>query len=105
VATILTFPTKKSIPVWGLTPEECDTIHTLAYDLIRQGKATGVSIHNDGQYMCVFDGRGEPYFIGRVDSDCYLFNANETLIAENRRFEIVLDALRDTLIQPTGLPA
>lgn len=105
MATILPFPKKKAIPVWGLTQEECDTIHTMAYNFIREGQATGVSIHNDGQYMCVFDGQGEPYFIGRVDSDCYLFNASETLIAESPRFEVVLDALMETLSRGLGHPA
>lgn len=100
MASILPFPSKKAIPVWGLTLEECDLIHSMAYELIRRGGATGVSIHNDGQYMCVFDSRGEPYFIGRVDNDCYLFNAAESLIAENRRFEVVLDALEDILSHP-----
>lgn len=105
MATILPFPKKKAIPVWGLTQEECDTIHGLAYELIRAGSATGVSIHNDGQYMCVFDSNGNPYFIGRVDNDCYLFNAAESLIAENRRFEVVLDALKEILSEKMGFPA
>ena len=105
MATILPFPKKRTIPVGGLTQEECDTIHALASDLIREGRATGVSIHNDGQYMCVFDGHGEPYFIGRVDNDCYLFNASEALIAENRRFEVVIDALQEILTEKIGHPA
>lgn len=105
MATILPFPIKRSIPVWGLTQEECDSIHEMAYDSIRQGRATGVSIHNDGQYMCLFDKNGEPYFIGRVDSDCYLFDSEETLIAESHRFEVVMDALQEILTEKIGHPA
>lgn len=105
MATILPFPIRKTIPVWGLTQQECDAIHEMAYECIREGRATGVSIHNDGQYMCVFDKGGEPYFIGRVDSDCYLFDSDETLIAESRRFEIVMDALQEYLSRQLGHPA
>ena len=65
MATILPFPIKKVVPVNGLSEHECDAIQAEAYDLMLQGRATGVSIHGEGQYMCVFDSDGEPYSIGR----------------------------------------
>ena len=103
MATILPFPVKKVVPVWGLTEQECDAVQADAYDLMLQGWATGVSIHNDGQYMCVFDGNGEPYSIGREEGVCYLTDPNETMVVHNRQFEIVLQALQILLTsRPDG---
>jgi len=93
MATILPFPVKNVIPIRGLTEPECDAVQAEAYDLMLQGRATGISIHDDGQYMCVFDGFGEPYFIGRENGMCYLFDNKEMMLAWSLRFEIVLDAL------------
>ncbi len=56
--------------------------------------------HNDGQFMCVFDGDGEPYSIGREKGVCYLTDPDETMIAHSRRFEIVLEAL-EMMLSPT----
>lgn len=93
MATIVPFPVKKAAPASGLTEEECDAIQAEAYDLMLQGRATGVSIHHDGQYMCVFDGSGVPYSIGRQNGLCYLYDNNDTMLARSQHFEIVLDAL------------
>ncbi len=100
MATILPFPVKKASPVWGLTEEECDAVQAEAYDMMLQGRVTGVSIHDDGQYMCVFDGNGEPYAIGRENGVCYLFDNDDVVLASSHRFEIVLDALE--MILPTA---
>jgi hypothetical protein len=101
MATILQFPIKKAVPVWGLTEQECDTVQTEAYDLMLRGQATGVSIHNDGQYMCVFDGNGQPYAIGREDSVFYLSDPEEKMIAYSRQFQDVLQALEVLLTSRT----
>ena len=93
MATILPFPVKNVVLVWGLTEHECAAVQAVAYDLMTQGHATGVSIHNDRQYMCVFDGNGEPYSIGREEGVCHLADPDETMLVRNRRFEIVLQAL------------
>jgi hypothetical protein len=100
MATILPFPVKKIVPIWGLTEHECDAVLAVANDLILQGHATSVSIHNDGQYMCVFDGNGEPYSIGRERGVCYLTDSDETMFARSQRFEIVLQALEILLSPP-----
>ncbi len=100
MANILPFPVKKVIPIWGLTEQECDAVQAEAYDLMLQGRATGISIQNDGRCMCVFDGNGEPYFIGRENGVCYLFDNNEMMLASSQRFEIVLDAL-EMMLPPT----
>ncbi|MDA0990484.1 MAG: hypothetical protein O3A51_07010 [Verrucomicrobia bacterium] len=103
MATILPFPVKKVVPIWGLTEEERDAVQAEGYDLMLQGHATGVSIHNDGQYMCVFDGNGEPYAIGREAGVCYLYDPDETMLAHSRRFENVLQALEILLTsRPDG---
>ncbi len=91
--TILPFPVKKTAPIWGLTEQECDAVQAEAYDLMLQGRATGVSIHNDGQYMCVLDADGEPYAIRRENGVCYLSDPDETMLAHSRQFENVLQAL------------
>ena len=100
MAMILPFPVKNVVPLWGLTESECDAVQAEAYDLMLQGRATGVSIHNEGRYMCVFDGSGEPYSIGRENGICYLFDNNEILLAKSRQFERVLDALEAMLPPP-----
>ncbi len=93
MATILPFPVKNPVPIWGLTEQECDAIQAEAYDLMLQGRSTGVSIHNNGEYMCVFDGNGVPYSIGRENGVCCLRDNNEVTLARSQIFEIVLDAL------------
>ena len=97
MATILPFPVKNVVPIWGLTEQECAAVQAEAYDLMVQGRATGVSIHNDGEYMCVFDGNGEPYAIGRENGFCYLFDNNEIILTRSPRFEIVLQSLEAAL--------
>ena len=97
MADILRFPSEKIAPAMGLTHPECAAIRATVYDLIHHGRSTGVSFHNDGQFMCVFDHHGQPYFIGREESTCLLFDPDETLLAESRRFDVVLEALDATL--------
>jgi hypothetical protein len=93
MATILPFPIKRANPVWGLTEDECDAVQAEAYDMMLQGRVTGVSIHDDGKYMCVFDSDGEPFSIGRENGVCYLFDNNDVVLASSQQFDIVLDAL------------
>lgn len=100
MATILPFPVKNVIPVWGLTEQECDAVQAEAYDLMLRGRATGVAVHEDDHFMCVFDGNGEPHFIGRDNGVCYLLDSNQMILARSQRFEIVLDAL-EMMLSPT----
>jgi len=100
MATILPFPVKNVVPVWGLTEQECDAVHEATLPLLQFGQSTGISVHNDGQYMCVFDRRGEPYSIGREEGVCYLADPEEGLVAYSRRFEVVLEALIE-MLSPT----
>ena len=103
MATILPFPAKKVVPIWGLTDQECDAVQAVAYDLMLRGYSTGIGIHNDSQYMCVFDGNGEPYSIGREEGICYLADPNETMLAHSRQFKNVLQALEILLTsEPDG---
>ena len=67
MATIIPFPNAMPIPVRGLTKQECDVLDAEAAGLIHHGPATRVSIHNDGQFMCVYGCRGGRYFIGREE--------------------------------------
>jgi hypothetical protein len=77
----------------GLTEQECEAVQTKAYDLMVQGQATGVSIHSDGPYMCVFDADGEPYAISQENGVFYLSNYQKTMLAHSRQFENILQAL------------
>ena len=97
MATIIPFPNPQPIPVRGLTQQECNILDAEACGLIHDGQATGVSIHNDGQYMCVYDCQGEPYFLGREEGMCYLFDYDENMLSKSPRFEIVLQALEKIL--------
>lgn len=97
MATIIPFPNAMPIPVRGLTKQECDVLDAEAAGLIHHGPATGVSIHNDGQFMCVYGCRGERYFIGRKEGMCYLFDDEESMLAKSRRFENVVKALEAVL--------
>ena len=97
MATIIPFPNAMPEPVCGLTRQERNALDAEASGLMRDGQVTGVSIHNDGQYMCVYDCRGNPYFIGREGGMCYLFDSEETMLAKSRRFEIVVQALEAIL--------
>ncbi len=105
MAKILPFPAKTVVPIWGLMEHECDAVQAVAYDLMLRGYSTGIGIHNDSQYMCVFDGNGEPYSISREHGICYLFDNNEMMLARSQRFEIVLQALEAALILPEDEPA
>jgi hypothetical protein len=88
------------VPSRGLTRQECADIRAVASRLIEQGRATGVSIHSDAQYMGVFDRNGEPYLISRRNGVCYLSDKHEMIFARSQRFEIVLDAL-EMLLSPS----
>jgi len=97
MATILPFPARKPAPASELTADECRTVHEEAYALMQRGRVTGVSQHADGMYMCIFDRGGEPYFIGREDGVCYLFDPTGAFVVRSTRFEIVVDALNEAL--------
>ncbi len=97
MAVILRFPSESFTPATGLTHPEQATVHNLVRDLTRCGLATGVTCHNDGQFMRVFDKRGHAYFIGREDRMCLLYDPDENLLSESRCFPTVLDALDQRL--------
>ena len=104
MATILPFPRAKVSSASGLTTGECEALHAKAFVLIKQGLATRVSVHDNGQYICVFDCRGEPFFFGRVDGVYYLFGQNETLIAKAERFEVLMETLVEQLTPKPEIP-
>jgi hypothetical protein len=97
MATVLRFPIEKVVPIRGLTKHECEAVDAGAHDMMLRGWVTGVSTLNGGQYMCVFDRCGQPYFIGREEGVCYLFDPHEAQLAESRRFHEVLESLSTIL--------
>lgn len=104
MATIIPFPNAAPAPACGLTKQECTILEAEAAGLIHDGQATGVSIHNNGQFMCVYDCQGEPYYLGREEGVVYLFDHKETMLAESTRFASVLLALEQILTTPAPLP-
>lgn len=103
MAIIVPFPVEKAAPVSGLTQQECEAVQAEAYDLMVQGRVSGISIHIHGPYMCVFDADGEPYAIGRDEGVCYLSDPDEHMIAHSRQFDNVLQALEILLTsRPDG---
>lgn len=106
MATILTFPSRKTTPACSLTRPECDAVRAMADDLIASGFAGAVTIHNDGQYMCIRDQDGAPYYIGREDGVCSAYDPHETMISLSTRFAHVLNALEVAMmgIVPMNVP-
>ena len=88
------FPESKTLPVQPLTKQEYASVLAAAYVLMQDEHALAVSSENDRRYMIVFDRRGEPYFIGRVEGVCYLCKRNETMVASSEQFEEVLETLK-----------
>lgn len=98
MATIIPFPLQRTNSPSGLTDRECEIIHAEAFALMQKGHATGISIHEKGRFMCVFDCQGEPYLIGREQGVCFMSNADATLIAHSDSFEYALGSLRTVLL-------
>lgn len=94
MAIIIPFPSERVAPIRGLTEPECRAVRLTAADLSRTGRATGTDLHPDARFMRVFDPQGRPYWIGREDGVCYLFDPDENQLADSRRFTDVLAALR-----------
>ena len=94
---LVPFPESKTLPVQPLTKKEYDSVLATAYVLMQDEHALAVSSENDRRYMIVFDRRGEPYFIGRVEGVCCLCKGNETMLASSQQLEEVLETLKDIL--------
>ena len=100
---LVPFPTKKKmVPVRQLTKQECDSVLAV---LIEKRLGTYLSVLNDGRYICVFNKSEEPYFIGRQQNMCYLFDPDETLILQSQHLEDVLNTLEVTLKSAPSIPA
>jgi hypothetical protein len=100
---IVPFPTKKKfVSFQRLSKQECDAVLAV---LIEKKLANYFSINDGGQYLSVFDSQGNPYFIGRERSVCYLFDPDETMLAQCQSFEDVLDTLEMTLKPTPDMPA
>jgi hypothetical protein len=97
VATILLFPSDKIAPACRLTRPECDAVRVLADELIRFGHVSSMSLHNDGQFISLYDRFGDAYTIGREDGICSAFDPDEVLIASGPHFDDVLEALDTAL--------
>ena len=87
---VVPFPEKSAFPAQLLTKQECDGLLTV---MIEKGLETYVSICNGSKYVCVCDYDGEPYYLGREDGICYLFDHNEKVIFSSQYFEVVQLAL------------
>ena len=99
---VLPFPECKTLPAQRLTKQECDAVLSVH---IEKGLATYVSLNNGCQYVCVFDYEGEPYYIGREDGVCYLFDHEEMVVISSQHFEVVQQALEVILKENGNEPA
>ena len=97
MAIIIPFPNPAPAPLCGLSQQECTVLEAEAAGFIHDGLASDVSVHNGGQYMCVYDRHGEPYYLGREEGVVYLFDHRETLLAESIQFAAVLQRLESVL--------
>ena len=73
--------------------------------MMQRGHATGVSVHDKGRFMCVFDCQGAPYLIGREHGVCFMSNADATLIAHSASFAYALQSLQMMLSPEKEVPA
>lgn len=100
---LVAFPTKKkTVPVRQLTKQECDSVLSV---LIEKGLGTYLSVLNDGRYICVFNQSDEPYFIGREETMCYLFDPDDTLLVQSADLDDVLGVLEESLNSPPSVSA
>ncbi len=95
---VLPFPECKTLPAQRLTKQECDAVLSVH---IENGLAIYVSLNNGCQYVCVFDYEGKPYYIGREDGVCYLFDHEEMVVTSSQHFEVVQQAL-EVILKENG---
>ncbi len=95
---VVPFPKIKTLPAQRLTKQECDAVLMV---MIAKGLDTYVSVNNGSKYVCVFGYEGEPYYIGREDGVCYLFDYDEMVIASSEHFEVVQQAL-EVILKENG---
>ena len=91
---VVPFPKIKTLPAQRLTKQECDAVLMV---MIAKGLDTYVSVNNGSKYVCVFGYKGEPYYIGREDGVCYLFDCDEMVIISSLFFDVVQRALERIL--------
>lgn len=98
---VVPFPEAKAFPAQRLTKQECDAVITV---MIARGLETYVSISKGSKYVCVFGYEGEPYYLGREDGVCYLFDNAERVIVSSRYFDVVQLVLEGILQENRNEP-
>ena len=98
---VVQFPETKALPAQRLTKQECDAVLSV---MLAKGLNTYVSINNGSKYVCVFGYEDEPYYIGREDGVCYLFDDDEMVIISSPHFEVVQHALEGILKEDRNEP-
>ena len=89
------------IPVWGLTPDECDKILVQADKLISEGRASGVKEKPLRTYICIFDKQGAPYTITRDQRILHLLDPSRSLLMINKNIDGIMDMLDTCLPEPS----
>ncbi len=95
---VVPFPKTKTLPARRLTKQECDAVLMV---VIAKGLDTYVSVNNGSEYVCVFGYEGEPYYIGRENGVCYLFDYDEMVIISSPHFHVVQQAL-EVILKENG---
>ncbi len=84
----------------GLSEFECKALHDEAYRLMVDGRALGVGEDEDEDGIkCVYvlDVHGNRYTVARNAGACLLLGPGLGIIEVSRRFDDVLEALRNSL--------
>ncbi len=90
----------ETLPSSGLNDDECKAIHDEAYRLMVEGRSLGVGAEvQDGGENIVFvlDVHGNRYTIARDAGTYLLLDPAFGIIAANRRFDDVIEELRNSL--------
>ena len=93
-------PVSNVIPVWGLTPQECQEIIIVADKYITQGRLSGVTEKRRRTYICLYDLEGAPYTIMREQRILHLLDPAGNLLMIGEQIEILLEMLDACLPEP-----
>jgi hypothetical protein len=81
------------IPVWGLTPDECEMISTAVQKLEAQGRVTSVKEKRRRTYVCIYDHKGARYTITREQRILHLLDPIGNLVMIGKNIDVILDML------------
>lgn len=85
------------IRLTGLSDEECRTVVAEAQYLVQRGRADRAMVythHNRTRFVAIEGYWGRHFTVHRDSGDCILTGLYGRVLARDRRFEVILNALR-----------